>query len=160
MTCVGRASFSVLFSHRRRYIADAPLSSLLFTLPTFRSPATTGGTDTPCSLPLINPPRTPRATLARLHPHRGAPVAPCANLVQSPTNLFVVELFSVREEKLGNTANAGIDEGSKNRDSSSRASRRVASHRAMPRRTASDDDSPMFIASIAFLYSTAITSTG
>lgn len=68
------------------------------------------------------------------------------NLVQSPTNLFVVELFSMRTEKLGNIVSAVPRRGVKE-------SRNFSSlDRTVPCRI---DRFPMFILSITFLYSSS-----
>lgn len=104
-------------------IADAPLFRVfLFTLPTFQSPLQP--VLTPFSLPLINLLGTPHSRCPGCLVYPSPPaVAFCANLVQSPTNLFVVELFSIHAEKLGNMTSAVSTRGSKNRDSSSLRSR-------------------------------------
>lgn len=85
-----------------------PLALFFFTLPTFRSPLY-NRYPTPYSLPLINLLGTPRPRCL-VHPSPPAG-ASCANLVQSPTNLFVVEFFSAREEKLGNMASTVSTKG-------------------------------------------------
>lgn len=148
MTCVGRLPSPT--PSPPSPISPMRLSSALFffTLPTFRSPLQP--VPTPFSLPLINLLGTPRPRRPGCLVYPSPPaVASCANLVQSPTNLFVVELFSMHAEELGNMTSAvstggGVrgGGGSKNRDSSS----------LRPRCTASPDF--RCSSSIAFLYST------
>lgn len=105
MTCVGRLPSPT--PSPPSPISPMRLSSALFffTLPTFRSPLQP--VPTPFSLPLINLLGTPRPRRPGCLVYPSPPaVASCANLVQSPTNLFVVELFSMHAEELGNMTSA------------------------------------------------------
>lgn len=143
MTCVGRLPSPT--PSPPSPISPMRLSSALFFLlfPLFRSPLQP--VLTPFSLPLINLLGTPRPRRPGCLVHPSPPaVASCANLVQSPTNLFVVELFSMHAEKHGNMASAVSTGG--------RGGQRIAillPVLAVPRRPI-----PRCSSSIAFLYST------
>lgn len=153
MTCVGRLPSPT--PSPPSPISPMRLSSALFffTLPTFRSPLQP--VPTPFSLPLINLLGTPRPRRPGCLVYPSPPaVASCANLVQSPTNLFVVELFSMHAEELGNMTSA-VSTGGGGVEGQ-RIAILLLSVLAVPRRPISD----VHRRSRFFIRPTAITSAG